>query len=92
MKKMLDTIVIGGYTVQDVLILFGVLIVFLILFPILARVFKKEESSKYSQFADCLNCGWRGKVSTLAGRCPKCNETLGEHKAYQMKRNKTRKL
>lgn len=81
MKKILDTVAFGGYTGQDVLIVVGVAIIFLILFRILTRVFKKEESSKYSQFADCLNCGWRGKVSTLAGRCPKCSQPLGDQKA-----------
>jgi predicted Zn-ribbon and HTH transcriptional regulator len=85
MKKILDTIVFGGYTAQDVLIVVEIAIAFLIFFRILMRVFKKEESSKYSQFVDCLNCGWHGKVSTLAGRCPKCNQSLGEQKARRMK-------
>ena len=85
MKKILDTVVFGEYTAQDVLIVVGVAIAFLILFRILIRVFKKEKSSKYSQFVDCLNCGWHGKVSTLAGRCPKCNQPLGEQKARRMK-------
>jgi hypothetical protein len=66
MKKILDTVVFGGYAGQNMLIVVGVAILFLILM----RVFKEEESSKYSQFADCLNCGWRRKVSTLAGSCP----------------------
>jgi len=92
MKNILDTTVFGGFTGQDVLIVFGVVIVFLLLLPKLARVFKKEESNKFSQFVDCLNCGWRGKVSTLAGRCPKCNESLGERKAHPIKRNKPKKF
>ncbi len=85
MKKIWDAVVIGGYTGRDVLIVVGVAIVFLILVQILARVLKKEESSKYFQFSDCSSCGWRGKVSTLAGRCPKCNQPLGEQKARRMR-------
>lgn len=73
MKKILDAVVFDGYSLGDVFILVGVALVLLILLRILARVFKKEENSKYFQFVDCLSCGWRGKVSTLAGRCPKCN-------------------
>ena len=80
MKKILDTIVFGRYNAKDVLIVVGVAVAFLIFFRTLLRVFKKEESSKYSQFVDCLNCGWHGKVSTLAGRCPKCNQPLGDQK------------
>jgi predicted Zn-ribbon and HTH transcriptional regulator len=85
MKTILDSDVFGGYTARDVLILVGVTLVLLILLRILMLVFKKEESSKYFQFADCLSCGWRGRVSTLAGRCPKCNQPLGEQKARRMK-------
>ena len=85
MKKILDAVFFGGYTGQDVLIVVGVAIAILILSRILTRVLKKEESSKYFQFADCLNCGWTGKVSRLAGRCPKCNQPLGEQKARRMK-------
>ena len=76
----LDTIVFGRYNAKDVLIVVGVAVAFLMLFRTLLRVFKKEESSKYSQFVDCINCGWHGKVSTLAGRCPKCNQPLGDQK------------
>ena len=85
MKKILDTIVFGGYSAHDVLIVVGVAVVLLILFRILLRVFKKEERSKYSQFVDCINCGWHGKVSTLAGRCPVCNQPLGDQKIRRKK-------
>ena len=85
MKKILDTVVFGEYTAEDLLIVAGVVITLLIIFRILMRVFKKQESSKYVQSVDCLNCGWHGKVSTLAGRCPKCNQPLGDQKARRMK-------
>ena len=85
MKKILDTVVFDGYSLGDVLILVGAALILLILFRIITRIFKKEESSKYFQLVDCLSCGWRGRVSTLAGRCPKCNQPLGEQKARRMK-------
>ena len=84
MNKILDTVVFGEYTAEDLLIVAGVVIALLIIFRILMRVFKKEESSKYVQSADCRNCGWHGKVSTLAGRCPKCNHPLGDMKTRRM--------
>ena len=85
MKKILDTIVFGEYTAGDLLVVAGVVIASLIIVRILKRLLKKEGSSKYIQSADCLNCGWRGKVSTLAGRCPKCNQPLGDLKIHRMK-------
>ena len=85
MKRILETVVFGGYTWQDILIVAVCAIALLMLFRILKKVFKKEETSQYAQLVDCLNCGWHGKVSTLAGRCPKCNQPLGEQKARRMK-------
>jgi hypothetical protein len=67
MKKILDTIVFGGYTAQDVLIVVEIAIAFLIFFRILMRVFKKEESSKYSQFVDCLNAVGTEKLARSQG-------------------------
>jgi predicted Zn-ribbon and HTH transcriptional regulator len=85
MKSILDTVILGKYTMADVLIVAGVLTALLIIFRIIMRVFKKQESSKYVQSVDCLNCGWHGKVSTLAGRCPKCNQPLGDLKIHRKK-------
>lgn len=80
MKDILDSIIFGKYNAQDVIIVAGIAVAALIIFRILLRVFKKKESSKYSQFVNCISCGWQGKVSTLAGRCPKCNQPLGDQK------------
>ena len=85
MNTIFDTVVLGEYTIGDFSIFAGIAIALLIIFRILMRVFKKQESSKYVQSTDCLNCGWHGKVSTLAGRCPKCNQPLGDKKAHRMK-------
>ena len=85
MKKILDTVVFGEYTAEDVLIVAGVVIALLIIFRMLMKVFKKRESSHFVQLADCPNCGWHGKVSTLAGLCPKCNQPLGDQKTHRMK-------
>ncbi len=81
MMQILDTAVFGKYNAQDVLLVVGAALGSLILIRILMRVFKKEENNRYFQLVDCLNCGWQGKVSTLAGRCPKCNQPLGYQKA-----------
>ena len=81
MKEILDTVVFGGYTAQDVLIVAGGVIAFFILFRVLKGVFRKEKVNKYSEAVECFGCGWRGKVSSLAGRCPKCNQPLGQRHA-----------
>ena len=65
------------------LIVVGVAVVFLIFIGIMMKVFKKKENSQHFQFVDCLNCDWQGNVSRYAGRCPKCNQPLGERKAQR---------
>jgi len=84
MKEILDTIILGGYTARDVLMVAGVAVVFWIVIRIMMRVFRKKESTQLFQFVECLNCDWHGKVSRYAGRCPKCNQPLGERKAQRM--------
>jgi len=78
MMQILDTVVFRDYTVGKVLLAAGVLFALFIFLRILKRVFGKKSNSQYVQEANCLNCGWQGKVSTLAGRCPKCNQPLGD--------------
>ncbi|QTA87240.1 hypothetical protein [Desulfonema magnum] len=77
----MDTIVFGNYSVQDVLIAAGVIIALLILISAVRKLFKKEKVSEHIQVIRCKNCGWRGQVSRYAGRCPKCNEPLGDQLA-----------
>jgi len=55
----------------------------LIFIGIMMIVFKKKGDNQHFQFVDCSNCDWRGKVSRYAGRCPKCNQPLGERKAQR---------
>ncbi len=82
-RKILDTIVFADYAVQDLLIVAIVAVVFLIVFRILMKAFRKEEVGRHSQVVDCFNCGWHGKVSRHAGRCPQCNEPLGDQKVQR---------
>ncbi len=63
---------------MKVLLAAGVLVALFIFIRILKRVFGKQSNSPYVQEAKCLNCGWQGKVSTLVGRCRKCNQPLGD--------------
>ena len=85
MNEILDTVIFGDYTALDVLFFAGGVAVFIILAMILKKVFKKEELSQHSQVVDCSGCGWHGKVSSFAGRCPKCNQPLGDRKAQRRK-------
>ncbi len=80
MKEILDTIVVGKYTLQDLLIAVGGVVAFLILVRIIMRVFRKKDIDQHFQFVTCSSCGWQGNVSKYAGHCPKCNQPLGERK------------
>lgn len=77
----MDRVVFGQYTVQDLLVIAGVAVAVLILLAILKRVFSGRGSPAHTQRARCSRCGWEGAVSRYAGRCPGCNQPLGERKS-----------
>lgn len=79
----MDKIVFGEYTVQDILIVVGMVIGLLILVALLKRIFSKPKSDVYAQQVRCDQCGWQGKVSKYAGRCPRCNNPLGDRGVSQ---------
>lgn len=66
-----------GYSPQD-LLMYGLIAVavFVALAVLLKAAFKKED--RHKQVVKCEICGWKGQVSRYAGRCPKCNATLGD--------------
>jgi hypothetical protein len=78
---MMDTIVFGQYTVQDLLIAAGFVVGILIFLLILEKIFGKKKDSRHIQTVMCEGCGWVGQVSRYAGRCPVCNTPLGDQKA-----------
>ncbi len=73
----MDEIVFGSYSVQDLIIAGAILVVLVVAVKIL---FRKKPDAKFTQAVHC-ECGWQGNVSTIAGRCPKCNKPLGQRKA-----------
>jgi len=79
----MDKVVFGDYTVQDILIVAGVIIGLLVVIGVLKRMFSRSKSDVYAQAARCGNCGWQGKVSKYAGRCPRCNNPLGDRRVSQ---------
>ncbi len=82
----MDTIVFGTYTLQHLLIAGSVALGLLILIGIVKSIFKKEKVNPHTQTARCGSCGWQGQVSRYAGRCPKCNEPLGEQKVRKIEK------
>ncbi len=74
----MDEIVFGSFTVQDLVVAGAILVVLVVVVKIL---FRKKPDKKYTQVVRCDDCGWNGRVSTIAGRCPKCNKPLGDRKA-----------
>lgn len=78
----LDVIVYGDYTLKEVLIFAGIaFIALLILWSVVKKLFKKKEANIHVQRVRCPGCGWQGQVSRYAGRCPGCNEPLGDQSA-----------
>jgi predicted Zn-ribbon and HTH transcriptional regulator len=75
---MMDIILFAEYTVQDAIMVAGVGIGIFTLFSILKKVYRQEKINPYMQFTTCKDCGWQGQVSRHAGRCPGCNQPLGD--------------
>lgn len=63
---------------QEVLLVASVAIGPFILIKIVLGIFRKKPGDQLFQPVECFNCGWRGRVSRYAGRCPQCNQPLGE--------------
>jgi hypothetical protein len=84
MKDLLDSFLSDGWTLQNILIIAGIAI--LILMSIRSiKSFVKKKGGPHFQLAACSSCGWNGNVSRYAGRCPQCNQPLGDLKARPKK-------
>jgi hypothetical protein len=78
---MMDKVVFAQYTLQDLLIAGGFVVGILIVLVILKQIFGGKKESRHIQAVECTGCGWQGRVSRYAGRCPMCNAPLGELKS-----------
>jgi ssDNA-binding Zn-finger/Zn-ribbon topoisomerase 1 len=67
--------------VQIVVVIAGAAIILSITAFIVKKIAKNKKEKRHIQFVQCYNCNWKGKVSRYAGRCPQCNERLGDQKA-----------
>jgi hypothetical protein len=72
----LGDIVFGNTTVQDLLIYIGIGVAAIWLFGFIRKFFRTEEESPHHRQVRCSACGWQGKVSRYAARCPKCNQPV----------------
>ena len=77
----MDRIVVGAFTVRHLAIAGACLVGLILLIGVLVKVFGRKREDPHTQAVICSGCGWKGRVSTYAGRCPKCNQPLGARKA-----------
>ncbi|OGW41256.1 MAG: hypothetical protein A2Y97_07090 [Nitrospirae bacterium RBG_13_39_12] len=77
----MDTIVFGNYSLKEILVVVLIIAGLWTIIRIFMRVFKKKENDQHFQSVKCFTCGWEGKVSKYSGRCPKCNQPLGDQRA-----------
>ena len=78
---MMDRVIIAQYTVQDLLVGAGLVVGILIVLAMLKQIFGGKKENRHIETVECTGCGWQGRVSRYAGRCPLCNTPLGEQKA-----------
>ncbi|MBN2494045.1 MAG: hypothetical protein JXR96_05605 [Deltaproteobacteria bacterium] len=77
----MEKIAFGDTTVGDLLVWIGIAIGVLAVLGMLSKLFRKQPKSEVLQQVRCDGCGWQGQVSRIAGRCPRCNQPLGDRKA-----------
>jgi predicted Zn-ribbon and HTH transcriptional regulator len=68
---------------QNLLIIAGAAVLGVIMLRMIFRLFRRSGSNPNIESVVCSGCGWRGSVSRYAGRCPRCNEFLGEQKSQR---------
>ena len=81
MKELLDSLVSDGLTVRNLIVMAAITVLLLISIYTIKDFVKKRKPPAHVQKAICTGCGWQGKVSRYAGRCPQCNQPLGDRKA-----------
>jgi hypothetical protein len=81
MDKLLQTIIFGNYRVRDLLWALAAAAAVLLLAGFIRRLLAGRPKSTYAEAVVCTGCGWKGRVSKYAGRCPRCNQPLGQQKA-----------
>lgn len=77
-----DMLVFGSFTLKQAVMYGGGVLALIVVISIVRKMFRTEEdTSEHVQVVRCKSCGWQGKVSRYVGRCPKCNEPIGDRKA-----------
>jgi hypothetical protein len=66
---------------RPALIVAAVAIGLLIVARMVVGLLRGRERDRLFQYVECSGFGWRGRVSRYDGRCPQCNQPLGEQKA-----------
>ena len=64
-----------------IMVMAGAAVILSITAFIVKKIIKYRKEKRHIQNVQCYNCNWKGKVSRYAGRCPQCNEPLGDQKA-----------
>ncbi|MBI4700508.1 MAG: hypothetical protein HY744_04970 [Deltaproteobacteria bacterium] len=73
--------VFGSFTLLHLLLAVAGIVVAGYVLSALGRLFSGRKQDAHVQAARCSACGWQGRVSRLAGRCPRCNAPLGDRAA-----------
>ncbi len=77
----METPFLGHYGAGGLLRLGGMALAAIILIVVLVKLFAGGRGKAHLQRVQCSGCGWQGEVSRYAGRCPRCNNPLGEQRA-----------
>lgn len=79
----MDTVIFGNITVLHLILAVVGLVVLKVVVDRARILFARTAVDEKLQRVACQACGWQGRVSRIAGRCPSCNAPLGDRKVEQ---------
>lgn len=56
---------------------------------VLWKLSRRKKPKPWMQATTCPQCGWTGQTSRYAGRCPKCNNLIGDQKGKRVRGGQT---
>ena len=77
----MESSIFGSHTAVELLRLGGIALAGIILLVVMVKLLTGGKKKAHLQRVQCTGCGWQGEVSRYAGRCPACNNPLGEQRA-----------
>jgi rRNA maturation protein Nop10 len=76
LQRFLDQIIYDGYRLRDIALGLVILGIIIILTKKLLRAVRASKDEGYTISVICRRCGWKGRISKYAKKCPQCGKKI----------------